>query len=278
MTSATASLETLSISVEAIKHTVKTSPAAEGRIYDMLAGIFNTAKRVFGATSVDLKASSKELGFTGGTAYRKITPSNFYLYAEKKIETAPGFSGLYVDYGTLLDSMLHINHKALNEGLTFYTALLGKIINSPGERASWIDVTRQFRESETRRGLENNVLSTFWRGPKDNSTTTVSSVIQRTSDLALINQTAEDLVAKIKGYKLQELIDRMEVVTDLSEALAKDVKDGKYPGITSAQVNNMASGVLELANQAEQFSVAVYNATVFLTMVKNLQEAAKQVV
>ena len=267
----------LALAAEALHHEVKHNPAEEGRISDMLSALFNTASRLFATVKGELSNSSFILGFKSNSVYRKVTPANYFDFAEKKVETSPGFSGNLVEYGTFIKAQLDY-YKDLDEALTYYSGILGRIINTKAERDSWVDVTARFGASAAKRETQNKDSAKYWAGSREVSLVTAGSLISRVSDLHVVDDHASKIAGILKGYKLKELLNRIDYVNDLAVALSEDLKKGTITGITTAQVNNLSSGILELANQSEHFSVVVYNANVYMRMVENLEATASQIV
>lgn len=277
-----ADLKKMTLGVEALRYEMKTHPATEGRIIDMLKGLFNNAKSVLSAgfggkiDGVDMLAFKPT--YAPDETYRKINPANFVDFANRKVSASEGFQGSYVAFGQLLDSQLDYYKNHLDESIQFYTAFLGHLINSREARASWDDITRRFVESGKYRDADDQESAKFYAASSHEAVVKIGQVISRVNDLNLIDDLAKKIRNKMDSIKLPAIQARVKTVNDLVGVLAKGLENKSIDNLTGAQVNNLATGVMELAFQVEHYALIYYRAAVYLRMVRDIQLAAKEVV
>lgn len=277
-------LNKLSLAAEALRYELSQehSVAQEGRVSDMLASMYRSAKGIF-SNLFKIKIEGVQMVnykpvYSSDTNYKRLTPANFMDFSARQITAVSAFKGNYLEYGTLLDAQLQLQYASLDENIRLYTRELGAITTNKESRSAWTDFTPVFVKSAKERTEQVALVSPFFMGSRDVSTLKVGEAITRIADMHQLDTVAKSIQATMKSMNLKAIEDRIAVINDLANLLADDITAKRVTGISSANIANLSAGILELAYQVENFSLSYYRAAMFLPMVERLQEEVKSLI
>lgn len=270
--------QSLVTAVEALKIQINVSPAHEGIVTDMLRSVFQRAKNAFdgifdrkieGQILSSLKAEYSD----GAVDYKHLTPTDFPALSRVSLQTMEGFRGKYVDYTPVVLRGIAYDGQTLDEALAFYRQLVGSIITNKNSRSEWQDLSPRYKASSKARDQEDADNARYWVAGSHESVSTIGAVVSRLAELHALDKDAAVLASKLRSKDLKQVQARVNEITDLTKILADDLQKGTITGLSKAQINNLADGIMELAYQVEHFAVAVYRGHVYLNALKRLQKA-----
>lgn len=280
MNKQTTEMRALTLSVESLRHEIKNN-AKEGVVTDLLVGVIKNASAAitsaFNTTIDGIAVKAFKSNYKPNTAYRKITPNNFFDYAEVIVPTCEGFTGQYIPYGELLLEQLDYRAR-LMERIGHYNSLVGRLINSAEERASWRDDTRVAREDAAMREAMLDEVRPFLSGSVENARSKIGELVSRVQDLHDLDKLTDKIDAKLKAGNIDEIINSVNKVNALIKVLAGDITAKKITDLSTAQIKNLHEGVYELARMTEHYGIIYHRAAVFIRQVQDVQEAATKVV
>lgn len=272
------SLGLLSNAVETIGIQIKVAPACEGIISDALTNAFSHARSYFTDLFSSKKIGDEELcnlkpEYTQAKEdYRHLTPADFPVLSQAQHTGMEGFHGKYIDYSPVVINTLKKTGESFNASIKFYKILVSSIVTNKSSRGQWEDLTPRFEKSAKNRAEVIKDASQFWAEGSFASVVKINDVVSRLAELHQLDKDCLALVAELKQHDVQKTKNEVAEISDLIMILSKEIKDEKITDISSAQVKNLSTGVLELARQCEDYALAIYNAHVFLNTLKRLQK------